>query len=208
MIHFIHIPKNGGTSLVKMLKENQMFKCHGHNFEVKTLSQNDKSLIVVRNPIDRFCSAVCYAIEKWSHLPHMKLLVHLKITEPEQFVQIYKNSKHPHHKFVANEINNKEQLINKTIIPYKYTYNHQKDWIHEPTYIILFENLNQELQLLFQKLNVECEIQHVNKSTNSSNQYLLSDDSIQFLNEFYKDDIVLYEKYKAMSVEERLKLNE
>ena len=67
MYNFIHIPKNAGTSIKKNIDSNlnlkSFIKYNDHNTCVfKSITENN--VIILRDPIDRFCSAVNYTIKK------------------------------------------------------------------------------------------------------------------------------------------------
>ena len=53
-----------------------------------------KVIKILRDPIDRFCSAVRYAIQKWSNDPNVRRLINLGIIEPNQFAEILSDKNH------------------------------------------------------------------------------------------------------------------
>lgn len=65
------------------------------------------------------------------------------------------------------------------------------------------DNFNFELQYFIKKYNIK--LSNINKknSTRYKNDKL-STESIKFLKNIYKEDFILYEKYKNISIEERL----
>ena len=208
-MNFIHIPKNAGSMINSLLKSKQYPKIiyRGHDFDVKGLPHNSLELIVIRDPIDRFCSAVRYAIEKYSHTPNIKSLIDLQIIEPEQFAQIWKDPNHPYHSILMKEILNDCHHVGSKKLTYKYTYSSQMEWIHKPTHIILFENFEEEFPLIMKQFGYHnIKLGKVNSSSNSKQKYELSKSSIDFLQIIYEDDIKYYQKWKDEPFEKRINL--
>ena len=61
-IHFIHIPKTGGTALKVALKESVVSDdviiiCHSHFMKLSYVPPGDQVFFFVRDPISRFVSA-------------------------------------------------------------------------------------------------------------------------------------------------------
>jgi len=135
-INFIHIPKNGGTSIREVCyntTKNKKRKSLLGNLVIYNYHNTDvykknlcNQLIVLRNPIERFISAVAYALQKWSNDIHVKYLIENKIDTPEKWVKIWMNPKDDNFSFLMNEIKNKEHRIGERVIEYKYTYSSQK----------------------------------------------------------------------------------
>ena len=71
-------------------------------------------------------------------------------------------------------------------------------------YILILDNLNHEINTLFKKLNIDKKLVDLNKSSNNTNKYTLSPESIKFLNIQYKEDLYLYNKYKNIPLRERI----
>ena len=205
-INFIHIPKNGGTSIEKICKRNSnkndtMLVYNPHLTDVYNTNITNQ-FIVIRNPIDRFISSVYYAIQKWSHEPQIKYLISKGITTPEKWIQIWSNENNPEHNNLMLEMLNKKHRIGNNKIKYKWTYTPQSAWINNPKFVIIMDNFNDEFQYFKKKYKINGEIK--NKNTTKHIDDKLSKESIEFLLNFYKDDFVLYEKYKRMNIEERI----
>ena len=208
-ISFIHIPKNGGSSIAKIVKKNQnknsLLKYYFHSVDPFKLDKKIPNLYILRDPIDRFCSAVNYALQKWGHQGSVKECIKNGINTPEKFIQCYKNKNNPYHNIVKDEIENQNNIhkIGKKFPFYKWTYNPQIDWIRENNSIfVLFENMNKELQYVLSKININVNIPKVNSTKKNDNR--LSQDSIDFLHEFYKVDFIFINKIKNMSKKDRL----
>lgn len=214
IINFIHIPKNGGTSIHEicynkipsfykiMPLEDSIMVYNGHNTDVYNKNLYNQ-LVVIRNPIDRFISAVNYSLQKWSNEPHVKYLIENKIDTPEKWVQIWMNPKDKQYPYLIDMIKNKNHKIGNRVIEYKWTYSPQSLWINNPKFVIIMDNFNVELQYFIKKYNIKLSNFNKKNSTHHKDDKL-SIESIGFLRNFYKEDFILYEKYKHMSIEERL----
>jgi len=202
LINFIHIPKNGGTTIKKITNHSRTIVYNGHETDVYNKNLSNQ-LVVIRNPIDRFMSSVYYAIQKWSHEPQIKYLISKNIDTPEKWLQIWSHPEHPYHDNLMSEIINKDHFIGNKLNKYKWTYSPQNLWVNNPKYVIIMDNFDVELQYFVNKYNIKLSKINKNNSTHHKDDKL-SIESIDFLKNFYKEDFIFYEKLKHMSIEERL----
>ena len=213
LTYFIHIPKNDGMSIKRTLRDIPDIEYRGHLGNNKIPSGNVDTIVVIRDPVDRFCSAVRFAIQKYSGRPNIKKLISLDITTPEQFAYILSDPDHEHYSFVAAEVMNKHHRIGKDRLKYKQTYAPQHLWINDPTYVILFTNLEEEFKLLLNSLGHEGVLlpkrnqtsKHINEFSSTAD-HLTGIEIAKFFHEEYREDFALLDKYNNMSVQERLKL--
>ena len=200
--NFIHIPKNGGSSIKLLDNKLIIYHHHGTNVFCKKLKNQ---LVILRDPIDRFKSSVRYAIQKWSHLDVIKTLIKKKIDTPERWVNIMSNKNDPLNKILNLEIlNNKSHKIGNKYPKYKFTYTSQNKWINNPEYVILFENLDEEFKEFCRFNNIKVDLIKVNSTKKNDTEDNLSIKSIKYLKKKYRKDIKLYEKYKNIPITKRL----
>ena len=183
-----------------MCKNN--IKLHDHSVDVSNPDISNQ-FIIIRNPIERFISAVYYALQVYCNTDHIKTLLFYKIDTPEKWIQIWRNPSHQYYNILMNEMKNKTQIIGTTYHEYKWTYLPQSTWINNPKYICIMDNYEKEVSYLFKNiLNRDIYLPNNNSTIHHNNK--LSDSSIEFLQTFYNKDFFYYNKYKNISIEERI----
>jgi hypothetical protein len=211
-INFIHIAKNAGTSFRELCKTHKdFFIYNGHSVDV--FNPNIKNqLIIIQNPVSRFKSSVRYTFsEKWAKEPQIEYLNKNNINTPDKWVTILKDNTNPEYSNLMQEMLNREthkiHYIGSKKIKYKYTYTPQKNYVNDPAYVILMENIEDETNLLLKNLGIDFKIKKLNSTKKTDCNDYISDENIEWLtNVFYKEDNEIYNKYKKIPVEIRLKL--
>ena len=199
-INFIHIPKNGGTSIKEICNKSTIIY-RGHYTNVYNNKINNQ-LVIIRNPIERFISSCYYALQKWSHDPNVKYLILKGIDTPEKWIQIWSNPKHKEYNNLMSEMLNNNHYIGNKLYKYKWIYTPQYLWINNPKFVIIMDNFDNEMQYLMNKYKLKGNIKKRNTTNNKNTK--LSNKSIEFLINFYKNDFILYEKYKQINIDERI----
>ena len=202
-INFIHIPKNGGMAIRDICSKNIQLVYNYHNTDV-TNKQLCNQMVILRNPIDRFISAVYYAIQKWSREPHIQKLISSGINTPNKWVEVWSNSNHKEYKNLMDEMLNKSHRVGGHLLKYKWTYSPQSFWINNPKYIIIMDDFKNEMQYFMDKTDIKGTLFKKNK-TNHIND-ILSNKSKEFLMKFYENDFILYKKFKNINLQQRIPL--
>tara|TARA_Y100000389_G_scaffold205137_1_gene263881 strand:+ start:9677 stop:10297 length:621 start_codon:yes stop_codon:yes gene_type:complete len=200
MIDFIHIPKNAGSSIEELSYNTSNLEYNGHNTDITKIK--NPSLIIIRDPVDRFCSSIRYAFQNYSEEGPLKILKELKLNTPSKWIEILKDPNHKYRKELFNEIRNKSHYIGNFKIDMKWTYSPQTLWIKDPTYVILFENLDEELEYFCKNHNIPYENIHIN--TTKKIVYILTEEEIRFIHQMYSKDYESYKYYSSLSREQRL----
>ena len=65
------------------------------------------TVIILRDPVDRYCSAVRFAMQRYSGKPQIKKLAGLGITTGEQFAHVLSDPDCKYYEYVAAEVMNK-----------------------------------------------------------------------------------------------------
>jgi hypothetical protein len=189
MSNFIHIPKNGGTSVKS--KCNDVIIYNGHDSDPKTLKNR---VVIIRNPFDRFASAVAYSIKEGikNEDENILTLVYEDFVDPSKWAEIiFGNEKdHPMYDNIMQEVLNKSHIIGKYKPKFKWTYTEQSRWFYNPTKVILFDNMNEEFKNSF-----GIELPYENES--NKGRVVYSKEAKTLLLRHYKKDFKLYFKMKS-----------
>jgi hypothetical protein len=153
---FIHIPKNAGTSIKKLLLGNKDFENIKGSWKHKTIYDikidninaynNYKKFAIVRNPYDRFISWFAYhkeytldndLIKTYQWNPKIKTYDIVEIAKAP-ILQFRKWAENPYLDF------NKEAIEKKLLKP-------QYLWIDNTVTVLKYENLEKELSIFLNK---------------------------------------------------------
>lgn len=201
-IVFVHVPKNGGTSISRKIKP--FVNYYRHNIMFTHIVKNKiKQLIVIRDPVNRFISAANYHCNRIKDEKIDPILVKEKFFGPENWAQALFNKDHRFHELCWESARSDDHcLINNTRIQYKYHFAPQYLWFYDPDYVVLFEYIKTEIQYFCKKFfNTNIEIEQLNRSYG---QKFLSEDSIDRIKKFYANDMSLYSYYKSIPLESRM----
>ena len=175
-IIFIHIPKNGGSSIKKYLSKR--FKVpinepylHERFFEIKKNKPNCdfnkfNKFAIIRNPYDRMISWYCYLHG-----------YELKNTNEKPNIEDFRKW-----------IKNPWELPRMWLLDPQYT------WIDKTFSILKFENLNKDLNNFFkEKVNLS----HLKKSNRDNYLKYYDEQTIDVVNNKYEKDFKIF-KYKKL----------
>lgn len=216
MIDFVHIPKNAGTSIEELCAPtlpDSFLSYHGHGTDPCTL--HGEQLVVLREPKDRFCSAVRYAISFMRYDPGGDVdkfhdFQTKGIVDPNSWAEILSDVNHEHYKLVQSEVMNVQHKVGDLLLDDKWTFAPQHIWLNRCRLprVALFHTLTDDLCYLFSVMNreLECEIPHENavSDTGSTGCTKLSICAHKYLNDKYREDIDIFNIYNTMSREARM----
>lgn len=208
-IHFIHIPKNAGTTIKKMYP--QFRHMGGHHYDALP-KKNSVNIAIIRNPYDRFLSIFHHIKERQYRTDGTKSNDLVNFETIEDFILAYYNKTHPHHKKVrelltfknddfdhiknAHANNDKKYAQGGCLNDFKCMHwAPQSLFIRNPSevqYLLKFENLKNDL-LVLQNLGIleQKSLEHSRKGTYNKK---ITSNVKKIVDEIYKDDFKLWNK--------------
>jgi len=188
---FVHIPKNGGTSVCEFLHKNypKTFVCNTINgkapYHSLTTAHADVPIVIIRNPVDRFLSAYYYWRNGPINGPHKKVYKDHPYTDLtiDQFIDLLQKNK---------------SIVNSSIT-WDVHFNPQYYWIKEEDYaktivIRYVKDLSDSIYSLVDYLKLpkyQYPMQKIN--TCCYNPIELSKYSLDYINSVYYKDFALWQ---------------
>lgn len=195
---FIHIPKNAGTSIARLINDNKLPISVSNHWYRRRLSRDE--IIVLRCPLDRFKSAFQYGKKYWSNP------VNQQFSGANELAESAADPSHPKHDLAWVELGNKPgdiyqrnlkndpvHSVHRREIDFTFVYEPQSSWmIHNPKHILRFNQLENDFIRLMIKLGfgARFSLQRLNDSDNC-NEPDFSLKSLQFLRKIYAQDYAL-----------------
>lgn len=192
MIDYIDIPSNSSSFINKICELNpHLLQYNSSNTNVFTIT--NETLIILRNPIDRFCVSVNKTMEKNNE--NTEILRKNNINTPEKWCNVLCNITDIHYPIIMSEIK-KTHFIDNVKMSLNPYFSLQKLWINNPTYVILYENLYEEFKLFMIAKQLYGNIEYIHLNDYIFND--LSPKSIHLLQNIYINDFKIYEYYKSL----------
>jgi glycosyl transferase, family 25 len=191
--YFVHIPKNGGSSMKELLKNNNLnIKYVGHNYP--EINQNE--IVVLRDPIDRFISSFYYRIQNTNHIknPQIYKIANNSFKNVNEFIEALIDNTSTKHKY-ANLIfkNQENHSVKNNNIENRWVFTEQYKWVNNPKYILRFTHLEDDFNKCLQDIGYNKKTSISKKNTSTHKDTYLSEKSIAFLKDYYRKDFELLE---------------
>ena len=201
-IHFLHIGKTGGTAIKHVLRDYQthynfIIYLHKHNFILRDIPKNEKFIFFVRDPVDRFISGFYSRLRQgqpkyfspWSD-GESRAFFHFK-TPNELALALYSN--HANIKVKAQNAMTNIQHIRDSFWNW---FEDSEKFLNRAPDVFFWgsqENLNQDFELLKEKLNLPKDIglpkENINAHKNPTDlDKFLESKAISNLKSWYKKD--------------------
>lgn len=208
-VHFLHIGKTGGTSLKKLVKQNEIARTgdgrrlvmHSHStslYDVLGRHRRNQAAFFLRDPLARFVSGFNSRLREGAPIANIPW-------KPEERIA-FEHFPTPNDLAEALSAHNHVQQDRaftaiETMI---HTRMHLADWLRDPAYLesriarIVFvgfqETYNEDLARFFEVLGVPNDVQPERfHEAPATSERVLSDLAQKNLRRWYADDIVLYE---------------
>ena len=185
MIRFIHIAKNAGSSIERMIKDGKLQGIqYGNNYS-NSFTITDDQLIILRDPFDRFCSA--FYFDKLDRRQG-----HDYIKTPNELAERLLD----HDEQALNFVKMGNQWVGDVSLGIDWIYYPQKYWVNCPKYVLFYDNLKKDFEIFLNQIShPQVELLHVNKSVNNK-ETSFSPKGKEFIYSWYKDDFSIIDFYK------------
>ena len=204
---FVHIPKNAGVAIGRTIEKYKLpIKICGHRGAAKCVGKK-KAVVVVRNPLTRFASAVKYALTFFSDVPHIREILNENLITPQDWIDVLlhptRNPKHTN--LIMKQMNNnvkKAHRIDGRRTKFKWTYTSQVAWIGslEQPVILRFEHLEEDWKMFLERnkfsrqATLSDRVTYRGKASQEPSRIpALSPDALQYLKTLYRRDFELYD---------------
>ena len=173
-IVFIHIPKNGGSSIRRGYFNNNFEKYVGDTFPEKW--KNKFKFTFVRNPFDRFISAYKMFTEGFiKDKSHMDWDFYQKMTT---------------HEFLKEAIDDKNYFDTSGIGFHTYPQTHKFNFLDMVDYIGRFETFEDDFKEICGLNNIKyTNLPHWNKTKRDNYKEYYDDELFKKVSEYYYDDL-------------------
>lgn len=191
---FVHIPKNAGTTLARVIGDNKLPICvSDHSYPVR-LAQEE--IVVLRCPFARFVSAFEYGRKYWQNP------INAQFESADELARCAADPENPKHLTAWIELGNRPQdflLRNGKPIPchrvagrqlaFNWVYEPQSSWlINQPKHVLRYRHLSQDFAGLLKSagLGPVDELPRLNEG--DANRGSLSELARTFLQRIYAED--------------------
>lgn len=201
MFNFIHIPKNGGSSFKKIC-DNKTITYRHHNF-CPFENPIKNSIVVLREPEDRICSAIRYMFQKANSRSLNLKLNRCGIFNENDFLISWsrKDSSFKYVEEVLRMYTNTQKVGSKKF-DFNWVFLPQVTWFNNPNTVFTTNHLSKEFGVFGQKFNIRKKLPTLN--TTKKTQTILSNEASMFLKKMYPKDYDLWDYWSKIDVQDRI----
>jgi len=209
---FIHIPKNAGSSFKKLLLNSDsslsgFVDYVGHSAPTSVYAEGKKSFLVLRNPVERFCSAFFFrnrhfeVCRRWSQENGLQT--------PGSYLNYLQNTQvRPNP--VMSQGSERQTIVGLRAWPRVFVFQPQSLWFRSPHSVFLQNNLQEDWSYFCSLMKIpKIDLPTENKGHYDSAKWAssLSVLQVRFLRSIYPGDFALWETWSSFDVKKRVNLS-